>query len=93
MLDAAGLGAVCLPAWAISLTMASPVNSNLGGVCKLVHIDGQQVADDLITLQNVLEITNSKRTLIFDNQVKAGATASKSGFSGLNHKLSANQNT
>ncbi len=61
-----GLNAACPPVWAISLNLASPVYSDLRCVRKLEHIGGWQVADVLITLQNVLEISNSKRTLTLD---------------------------
>ena len=66
LLDVAGLDAVCVLKYAIGLMLASPVYSALGGVRDPVHIGEHQVADGLNTLQNVLEIPNSKRTLIIN---------------------------
>ena len=65
-LDMAGLDAVCVLKYAIGLLLASPVYSALCGVSDPVHIGEHQVANGLNTLQNVLEIPNSKRTLIIN---------------------------
>ena len=64
LLDVVGLDVVCVLKYAIGLMLASPVYSALGDVCDPVDIGEHQVADGLNTLQNVLEIPNSKRTLL-----------------------------
>ena len=63
-LDVDGLDAVCVLKYAIGLMLSSPVYSALGGIRDPLHIGEHQVADGLNSLQNVLEIPNSKRTLL-----------------------------
>ena len=60
----AEVDAVFLRSLANGITLASLVYYGSVGVGKLVNTGGYQVVDRPSTLQNVLEIMNSKRKLI-----------------------------
>ena len=63
----AGLDAVFLRPLANGITLASLVYADSVGICKLVNMGGYQVVDGPSTLQNILEIMNSKRKLVSKN--------------------------
>ena len=49
------------------ITLASLVYSDPVGVGELFNMDGYQIVDGPSTLQNILEIMNSKRKLVSKN--------------------------